>query len=120
MTPLRRRFIEDIQLHGLGATTQRSYIHYVADFAKFYRTSPEHLDLEAIRQYELYLLLSWRRGSGSNRRIKVLQTFALPLGYRAWGLGSSCKIPRIRAPSQSRLLSGITKSSTREARSRPW
>ena len=25
----------------------------------------------------------WRRGSGSNRRIKVLQTFALPLGYRA-------------------------------------
>ena len=26
---------------------------------------------------------TWRRGSGSNRRIKVLQTFALPLGYRA-------------------------------------
>ncbi len=25
----------------------------------------------------------WRRGSESNRRIKVLQTFALPLGYRA-------------------------------------
>jgi hypothetical protein len=28
-------------------------------------------------------LKRWRRGSGSNRRIKVLQTFALPLGYRA-------------------------------------
>ena len=26
---------------------------------------------------------SWRRGSGSNRRIKVLQTSPLPLGYRA-------------------------------------
>ena len=25
----------------------------------------------------------WRRGAGSNRRIKVLQTSALPLGYRA-------------------------------------
>ena len=25
----------------------------------------------------------WRRGSGSNRRIKVLQTSPLPLGYRA-------------------------------------
>ncbi len=25
----------------------------------------------------------WRRGSGSNRRIRVLQTLALPLGYRA-------------------------------------
>src|ERR1035441_4761276 len=29
------------------------------------------------------LKMYWRRGSGSNRRIKVLQTFALPLGYRA-------------------------------------
>ena len=29
----------------------------------------------------------WRRGSGSNRRIRVLQTLALPLGYRAGGRG---------------------------------
>jgi hypothetical protein len=29
------------------------------------------------------LLKDWRRGSGSNRRIKVLQTSPLPLGYRA-------------------------------------
>src|SRR5712692_11975424 len=28
-------------------------------------------------------VLSWRRGSESNRRIKVLQTSPLPLGYRA-------------------------------------
>jgi hypothetical protein len=26
----------------------------------------------------------WRRGSESNRRVKVLQTSPLPLGYRAW------------------------------------
>ena len=52
MTPLRQRFIEDMQLRGLAPTTQRSYTHYVADFAKFYNTSPEKLDLEAIRQYE--------------------------------------------------------------------
>jgi hypothetical protein len=29
------------------------------------------------------LLKEWRRGSESNRRIKVLQTSPLPLGYRA-------------------------------------
>jgi hypothetical protein len=29
------------------------------------------------------LLRNWRRGSESNRRIKVLQTSPLPLGYRA-------------------------------------
>jgi hypothetical protein len=31
----------------------------------------------------LYVLKFWRRGSESNRRIKVLQTSPLPLGYRA-------------------------------------
>lgn len=56
MTPLRQRFIEDMQLRGLAPTTQRSYIHYVSEFAKFYNTSPENLDLEAIRQYELHLI----------------------------------------------------------------
>jgi site-specific recombinase XerD len=56
MTPLRQRFIEDMLLRGLAPTTQRSYIHYVADFAKYYNTSPEKLDLEAVRQYQIYLL----------------------------------------------------------------
>jgi integrase/recombinase XerD len=56
MTPLRQRFIEDMQLRNLAPTTQRSYIHYVADYALFYNTSPEKLDLEAIRQYQLHML----------------------------------------------------------------
>src|SRR5271169_3177474 len=56
MTPLRQRFIEDMLLRGLAPTTQRSYIHYVAEFAKYYNASPEKLDLEAVRQYQLYLL----------------------------------------------------------------
>src|ERR1700675_1387244 len=56
MTPLKQRFVEDMQLRGLAPTTQRSYIHYVTEFAKFYNTSPETLDLEAIRQYEIHLL----------------------------------------------------------------
>src|SRR5260370_41841190 len=56
MTPLRQRFIEDMQLRGLAPTTQRSYLHYVAEFARYYNTGPEKLDLEAIRQYEIHLL----------------------------------------------------------------
>jgi integrase/recombinase XerD len=56
MTPLRQRFIEDMQLRGLAPTTQRSYLHYVIDYAKFYNMSPEKLDLEAIRQYEIHMM----------------------------------------------------------------
>ncbi|MBI4902602.1 MAG: phage integrase N-terminal SAM-like domain-containing protein, partial [Acidobacteria bacterium] len=33
MTPLRQRMIEDMQLRRFSPETQRSYIHYIADFA---------------------------------------------------------------------------------------
>lgn len=56
MTPLRQRFIEDMQLRGLAPTTQRTYVHYVGAFAQHYRQSPEHLDLEAVREYQLHLI----------------------------------------------------------------
>jgi integrase/recombinase XerD len=56
MTPLRQRFIEDMQLRGLAPTTQRAYVHYVSGLAQYYNESPEHLDLEAVRDYQLYLI----------------------------------------------------------------
>jgi site-specific recombinase XerD len=55
MTPLRRRMIEDMQLRNFSACTQRSYIHYVADFAFHFKTSPEFLGLDDIRNYQLFL-----------------------------------------------------------------
>ena len=56
MTPLRQRFIEDMQLRNFAPTTQRSYVHYVAEFARYFRRSPEQLDLEAVRHYQLHLM----------------------------------------------------------------
>jgi len=55
MSPLRRRMIEDMRLRNFSACTERSYVHYVADFALHYNTSPEHLGLDDIRNYQLYL-----------------------------------------------------------------
>ena len=56
MTPLRQRMIEDMQLRNLTPHTQRSYVHYVAEYARYFNLSPEKLDAEAIHQYLLYLL----------------------------------------------------------------
>ena len=56
MTPLRKRMIEDMQLRNLAAGTQKHYIRLVAGFAKYFGLSPEVLDIEAVRQYQLYLL----------------------------------------------------------------
>ena len=56
MTPLRKRMIEDMQLRNLTAATQKNYLHHVAGFAQYFDRSPEVLDIEAVRQYQLYLL----------------------------------------------------------------
>ena len=96
MTPLRQRFIEDMQLRGLASTTQRSYIHYVADFAKFYNTSPAHLDLEAVRQYELHLLHERKLSPESiNSFVSATQFLYLVTLEMPWG--KEC-FPRVRRP----------------------
>jgi integrase/recombinase XerD len=56
MTPLRQRMIDDMQLRNLAARTQKNYIAHVAGFAKYFGRSPAKLDIEAVRQYQLYLL----------------------------------------------------------------
>ena len=94
MTPLRQRFIEDMQLRGLAPTTQRSYLHYVSDFAKFYHTSPEHLDLEAVRQYQLYLLNEKKLSPESiNTFASAIQFLYQQTLEMPWG--SAC-FPRVR------------------------
>ncbi len=86
MTPLRKRFIEDMQLRGLAPTTQRSYVHYVAEFAKYFRLSPEHLDLEAVRQYELYLLQERKLSPESiNTFVSAIQFLYLETLEMPWG-----------------------------------
>jgi integrase/recombinase XerD len=55
MTPLRKRMIEDMQLRNFASETQRNYLHHITGLGTFYQTSPEHLNLEDLRQYQVYL-----------------------------------------------------------------
>jgi len=56
MTPLRQRLIEDMQLRNFAAVTQRNYVYHIFQLARFYRTSPDQLSLDEIREYQLYLI----------------------------------------------------------------
>lgn len=56
MSPLKQRMLEDMQLRNFSAGTQRSYIHYVTDYAYHYNLSPAKLGLDDIRNYQLHLI----------------------------------------------------------------
>jgi integrase/recombinase XerD len=55
MTPLRQRMLEDMQLRGLSARTQETYVRAVRQLADYYGTSPDRLTDEEVRHYFLYL-----------------------------------------------------------------
>ncbi len=55
MTPLRQRMLEDMQLRGLAARTQESYLAAVQQLAVHYAKSPDLISEEELRQYFLYL-----------------------------------------------------------------
>lgn len=56
MTPLRQRFIEDMQLRGLAEKTQKAYVGAVAAYARHFWKSPADLEPEHARSYLLYLI----------------------------------------------------------------
>ena len=55
MTPLRQRMTEDMQRRNFSDETQRSYTHYIAEYARHFSISPDQLAPEAIREYQLFL-----------------------------------------------------------------
>jgi site-specific recombinase XerD len=57
MTPLRTRFLQDMQLHGYSESTQASYVSALSRLAKYCRQSPDLISEEALRRYFLHLTL---------------------------------------------------------------
>jgi site-specific recombinase XerD len=85
MTPLRKRFIEDLQLHGYAPSTQQVYVCAIKQVAGHYRRSPDELTEEQIRQYFLHLTLV-RKVSRSNATITLcaLKFFYEHTLQRSW------------------------------------
>lgn len=62
ISPLRRRMIEDMTVRNLSPATQRSYLYAVTKFSRYFGRSPDRLDIEDVRAYQVHLVgrgISW-------------------------------------------------------------
>ena len=54
--------IDDMTLRNLSPATQRSYLHAVAKFSRYFARSPDQLGLDDVRAFQVYLVsqgISW-------------------------------------------------------------
>ena len=96
MTPLRRRMTEDLILRNRSPKTIRTYIGWVADFARYFHTSPDHLGPEHVRSY-LFHLVQERQASWNvykQARLALQFFYRVTLG-RDWVVA---KVARPKAP----------------------
>jgi site-specific recombinase XerD len=88
--------IEDMRIRNFATTTQRSYVHYVAEFAKYFHRTPAELDLEAVRQYQLYLSQQRKLSPQSiNTFVSAVQFLFLVTLDMPW---MKEDFPRVRVP----------------------
>lgn len=62
LRPLRRRMIKDMRVRNLSPATQRSYVHEVSKFSRYFDRSPDRLGLEDVRAFQVHLMstgISW-------------------------------------------------------------
>ena len=85
MTELRRRMIEELRLRNYSPNTIEIYIRCVANFAQYFRVSPDRLGPEHIRQYQLSLVqrkkVSW---AVFNQTVCALRFFYHHVVHRGW------------------------------------
>ena len=75
LSPLRRRMIEDMTIRNMSPATQRSYIDAVSKFSRYFRRSPERLDLEDVRAFQVHLVSTGISWAGLNQIVCALRFF---------------------------------------------
>ncbi len=81
--PLRQRMIEDMTIRNLSPATQRSYLHAVTKFSRYFGRSPDRLGLEDVRAFQVHLVsigLSWPALSQTFCALRFF--FGVTLGHR--------------------------------------
>jgi integrase/recombinase XerD len=82
MNPLRRRMIDDMTIRNLSPATQRSYLHAVTKFSRYFGRSPEQLDLEDVRAFQVHHVATGISWPALNQTVCSLRFFyGVTLGH---------------------------------------
>jgi integrase/recombinase XerD len=82
ISPLRRRMIEDMMVRNLSPATQRSYLHAVTKFSRYFGRSPDRLGLEDVRAFQVHLVSSGLSWPALNQTVCALRFFfGITLGF---------------------------------------
>ncbi len=75
MSPLRRRMIDDMTVRNLSPATQRSYLHMVSKFSRFFGRSPDRLSLDDVRTWQVHLVSQGVSWASLNQAVAALRFF---------------------------------------------
>lgn len=75
VSPLRHRMIEDMTVRNLSPATQRSYLHAVTKFSRYFGRSPERLGLEEVRAFQVHLVSTGISWPALNQTVCALRFF---------------------------------------------
>ena len=111
ISPLRQRMIEDMEVRGFIACTQRGYIRAVRDFTAFFGRSPDQAGAEDLRRYQHHMRTSGASATTMNFAVSALRFFfgtTLDRGDAAVGMTTvrqPQRLPVILSPEEvARLL----------------
>lgn len=123
MTELRRRMIQDMELHGLTDGTRQTYLEAIKNLSRHYNRPPDQLGEEEIREFFVYLIKARRLAPSTVRvylyAIKFLFQKTLNRQWKALHLiriKHKKKLPAILSPQEAKLLiSRVRRPSARMA-----
>ena len=94
LSPLRR-MIEDMTVRNMSPATQRSYVSAVSKLSRYFGRSPERLDLEDVRAFQVHLVSTGVSWPGLNQIVCALHFF---YGVTLGEADVPERIPYARAP----------------------
>jgi site-specific recombinase XerD len=66
---------EDMTVRNLSPATQRSYLHAVSKFSRYFGRSPDRLGLEEVRAFQVYLVANGISWAALNQTVCALRFF---------------------------------------------